>query len=164
MKGSIKIKSKLHLMAGMLLIIAGIFGFLFGICGNHIAPIVLVILGSYVYRMYLEKEHQLAVRSDVEAAVLAGNSYKTRITRTNMKSSGIERELVIDQANHFIPQRLICNFYTVQKYVRKYWSIDSFIQRMNELADKASSSLKRFVFPESLRIRLVRYITGASPP
>ncbi len=164
MESSVKIKSKLHLTAGMLLIITGIFGFLFGICGNHIAPIVLVILGSYIYRMYLEEEHQLTVRSDVEAAVLTGSSYKTRITRTNMKSSGIERELVIDQANHFIPQRLFYNFDSVQKYVRKYWSIDSFIQRMNELADRASSSLKRFVFPESLRVRLVRYITGASPP
>ncbi len=155
---------KTILIASMLLNILGVFGFLFGICGNHIAPIVLIIVGVYVYRIYQEGAHQLEVKSDVEAAILSGNTYRTRIIRTNLKVSGVERKLVIDQGNKFIPQRLIYSFETMQKHVRKYWSVDSFLQRINELTDRTAGSLAKLIFPESLRIRLVKYISGASPP
>ncbi len=158
-------KQKLMLTAGLVTTALGGLGFLFGINGNHIAPILLLLLGAKILRDYQSQQNLELIRSDVLASPQEVDDYSyTRLGLSPITESGKEGKLVIDQGNLFVPQRLRKDINPDQTLFKRYWPLDRFIRRMNELARRSISFIAKLDFPESLRIRLVKYISSAAPP
>ncbi|MBQ8707674.1 MAG: hypothetical protein IJ523_06265 [Succinivibrionaceae bacterium] len=164
MNASTKTKTILLLTAAVALVASGIGGIIFGIVGNHLAPVVLLLAGLHVSDLYRQAKHEMRTQSDIDLFLVSDDVYESGIRVSATCRSGIRRELVIDQANVFIPQRMRFSLLALEKLLHRNRSLDAFVRRMNELACKASGTLKGFAFTEGIRTRLVRYMPGTSPP
>ena len=164
MKASTNTKTILLLITGTALAATGIGGIIFGIVGNHLAPAVLLLAGLHISGLYRQAKHEQRTRCDIDSFLVSDDVYESGIRLSADHKSGIRRELVIDQANVFIPQRMRFSLKALEKLLSRNRSLDAFVRRMNELAGKAAGALKDFMFTEGIRTRLVKYMPGTSPP
>ncbi len=161
MKTALSMRQIADMLTGGVCAAAGVWGLLFGIAGNHVAPLVLLIFGHFTLKRFFRERENARIAADAAAAVSSECTGGRRFPVH--EGTGTVRELVIDRSNSFVPQRLRRLSMNGSSTGRR-WSLERFAGRINELARRALDFLPGLEFADSMRIRLVSCISGAAPP